>query len=303
MGPSQKISTIVAATDFSDDASCAVAWAREVARQHGARLVLAHAFVAEAIPAPEFVPVPPQYYEEIHGEARRQLDAAASALRAEGVDVDAELVLASPALGVADVARRRRADLIVAGTRGRTAWKRVLLGSTAARLLRDAPCPVLTVHRHDAGPPRPLRTVLVPTDFSEDAALAAEAATRLLGTGSGDRRIVLLHAYRVPVEAMHLPAQVLLDAIHTTSEAARTQLAALAAELRHPGVVVETVARQGYPPDVILEQAPLVGADLVAMGTHGRSGLGRLVLGSTAERVLATAPCPVLTVRRGADEG
>jgi len=293
-----RIATIVAATDFSEDAACATAWARELARQHGARLVLAHAFVADAVPAPEFVPLPPQYYEEIHGEARRQLDAAAGALRADGVEVETELVLSSAALGVLDVARRRQASLIVAGTRGRTGWKRALLGSTAARLLRDAPCPVLTVHRRDGERPRPVRTVLVPTDFSEDAALAADAALRFLGP-TGERRIVLLHAYRVPVEAMHLPAQVLMEAIRSAAETARTSLDALVDKLRRPGLSIEPMARQGYPPDVIVEQATLAGADLIAMGTHGRSGIGRLVLGSTAERVLATAPCPVLTVRRG----
>lgn len=297
MSPS-RIATIVAATDFSADAACAAAWAGELARQHGARLVLTHAFVADAVPAPEFVPLPPQYYEEIHGEVRRQLEAEASRLRAAGVEVDTELVLASAALGVVDVARRRQASLIVAGTRGRTGWKRALLGSTAARLLRDAPCPVLTVHRRDGEQPRPVRTVLVPTDFSEDAALAADAALRLLGP-TGERRLILLHAYRVPVEAMHLPAQVLMEAIRSAAEIARTSLDALVATLRRPGLTIEPMARQGYPPDVVLEQATLAGADLIAMGTHGRSGLGRLVLGSTAERVLATAPCPVLTVRRG----
>ena len=56
--------------------------------------------------------------------------------------------------------------------------------------------------------------------------------------------------------------------------------------------------REGYPADVVLEHASAIGADLIAMGTHGRSGIGRAVLGSTAEHVVATAPCPVLTVRR-----
>lgn len=294
------ISTVVAATDFSEDAACASAWAKELARQHGARLVLAHSFVADTVPAPEFVPLPPQYYEEIHGEARRQLDAAAAALRGDGVEVESELVLGSAANGVADVARRHHADLLVAGTRGRTGWKRALLGSTAARLLREAPCPVLTVHRNDGAEPRPVRTVLVPTDFSQDAGLAADAALRLLGP-TGERRLILLHAYRVPVEAMHLPAQVLMEAIRSAAETARGSLDALATKLRRPGLTIEPMARQGYPPDVVVEQATLAGADLIAMGTHGRSGLGRLVLGSTAERVLATAPCPVLTVRRGDD--
>ena len=290
--------TFVVATDFSDDAACAVGWAREIARQHGARVALVHAFVADALPAPEFVPLPPQYYEQIHGEAMQRLEAEAAKIRDAGVEVQCELVLSHPVLGVLDVARRHGATLIVAGTRGRTGWKRALLGSIAGRLVRDASCPVLTVRHHDGGQPRPLRTVVVPTDFSEDAALAADAAARLLCVPGDGHRIVLLHAYRVPVEAMHLPATVLMDAIHKTSADAQASLDDLAASLRRPGLAVDAVAREGYPPDVVLEYASSIGADLIAMGTHGRSGIGRAVLGSTAEHVVATAPCPVLTVRR-----
>lgn len=290
--------TFVVATDFSDDAACAVGWAREIARQHGARVALVHAFVADALPAPEFVPLPPQYYEQIHAEGMQRLEAEAATLRAAGVEVQCELVPSHPVLGVIDAARRHAATLIVAGTRGRTGWRRALLGSTAGRLVRDATCPVLTVHHDDTGTPRPLRTILVPTDFSEDAALAADAAARLLCAPGDGHKLVLLHAYRVPIEAMHLPASVLMDAIHKTSADAQASLEELAASLRRPGLAVEAVAREGYPPDVVLEHASAIGADLIAMGTHGRSGIGRAVLGSTAERVVATAPCPVLTVRR-----
>lgn len=290
--------TFVVATDFSDDAACAVGWATEIARQHGARIALVHALVADALPAPEFVPLPPQYYEQIHGEAMQRLEAQAAGPRAAGVEVQCELVPSHPVLGVLDVARRHGASLIVAGTRGRTGWKRALLGSTAGRLVRDAPCPVLTVHCRDGSAPRPLRTILVPTDFSEDAAVAAEAAARLLCVPGDGHRIVLLHAYRVPLEAMHLPAAVLVDAIRKTSEEAQASLEDLAGSLRRPGLAVEAVTREGYPPDVILEHAATLRPDLIAMGTHGRSGIGRAVLGSTAERVVATAPCPVLTVRR-----
>lgn len=292
--------TIVVATDFSTDASCALEWAIEVARQRGARIVLVHAFTANVVPAPEFVPLPPSYHEELHGQARERLEAEAAHVRDADLDVATELVLSHPVHGVLDAARRYDASLIVAGTRGRTAWKRVLLGTVAGRLVREATCPVLTVHRHDGAQPRPIQTILVPTDFSEDAALAADAAARLLCELGEGLRLVLLHAYRVPIEAMHLPAGVLMDAIHATAGAAERSLGELAGKLRRPGLQIDTLAREGYPPEVILEAAPSVGADLIAMGTHGRSGIGRALLGSTAERVIATAPCPVLTVRRPA---
>jgi nucleotide-binding universal stress UspA family protein len=64
---------------------------------------------------------------------------------------------------------------------------------------------------------------------------------------------------------------------------------------------VESVAREGYPPEVIVEAARELDVDLVAMGTHGRTGLRHLLLGSNAERVIEHAPCPVLTVRHPED--
>ena len=244
--------TIVVATDFSEDAAAALGWEKEIARQHHAHIVLVHALVSEVLPAPEFVPLPPQYYEEIHGDAKRRLEAAATALRSDGLTVVCELVLSYPVAGILKVAQRHGAELIVAGTRGRTGWKRALLGSTAARLVREAPCPVLTLHRQDGVHPRPIRTVLVPTDFSEDAALAAETAARILGALGDDGRLVLLHAYRVPAEAMHLPPKVLMDAIRSGSETAHASLEAKSAQLRRPGLTVETIAREGYPPELIL---------------------------------------------------
>jgi nucleotide-binding universal stress UspA family protein len=278
----------------------ALAWAEQVARQHRAALTLVHAFRPEPPLAPEFVPWPHRYYDEIRTSVKSQLDRQAETARRSGVTVDRELRFGLAVDIIIAVAERRRADLIVAGTRGRTGWKRLLLGSTAARLIQKARCPVLTVHPTDAGSPRPVRTVLVPTDFSEDAALAMEAATRILGVPGADRRMVLLHAYHVPYEATYLPAPVLMDAIGAADARAKRTIEELAAKLRETGIRVDTVTCEGDPPEAILDHAKSVGADLIAMGTHGLSGLNRLLLGSTAERVVASAPCPVLTVRREA---
>ncbi len=297
MGTPAPRRTIVVATDFSDNAGVALGWAKEIARRHGALLVLAHAAPPETLAAPEFVPLPAEVHESLHADAIARLDAELKALRDAGWQADGEVVCSDAATGVLDVAGRRAADLIVAGTRGRTGWKRIVLGSTAARLVREAPCPVLTVHPSDAGEPRAIRTVLVPTDFSEDAARAADAAARRLGPQDGERRIVLLHAYRVPIDAAHVPATALLEAIRAVEEQASAGLAALAATLRATGATIETHLVRGYPAEVILDEAARRGADLIAIATRGRSGLGRVLLGSTAERVLPNAPCPVLTVR------
>jgi nucleotide-binding universal stress UspA family protein len=291
--------TILAATDFSDTGDGSVAWAADLARTHHARLILFHALLpVSPTPAPEFVPLPARLYDDIRSAATERLDRAAAAERATGLDVEAVLAIGSSAATVVEEAKKVGADLVVVGTRGLTGWKRLLLGSTAAGILRHAHCPVLTIHPDDAGRHRALRTVLVPTDFSADAALAAEAAARLIGP-ERTARVVLLHAFHVPVEYVApLPVPVLLEDVASVEAAARVEIADVAARLREYGIDVETKILEGYPPEAIVEQAREIGADLVAMGTHGRSAVKRLLLGSTAERVLPLAPCPVLTVRR-----
>ncbi|MGB6995571.1 MAG: universal stress protein, partial [Thermoanaerobaculia bacterium] len=78
----------------------------------------------------------------------------------------------------------------------------------------------------------------------------------------------------------------------------RTRLDKFAEPLRRNGIEVNILAIEGYPPEVIVDQAEFLKVDLVAMGTHGRTGLSHVLLGSTAERVVQKAACPVLTVRR-----
>lgn len=293
--------TIVVATDFSSNARAALAWAEQLAAHHGARLVLVHAFRPEAPAAPEFVAWPQRCDEEIRASLLSELEDEARHPRKIGIATELELDFGAAFEVVIAAAERRRADLIVAGTRGRTGWKRLALGSTAARLIRKARCPVLTINPTDTGSPRAVRTVLVPTDFSEDAALATDTAIRLLAAPGADRRVIVLHAYHVPIEATYLPGPVLMDAISAADAKARRETEAVAVKLRTSGVVVDTVTCEGDPPAKIVEQARYTKADVIAMGTHGRSGLDRLFLGSTAERVVVSAGCPVLTMRRDGD--
>jgi nucleotide-binding universal stress UspA family protein len=297
MGTQPNVLTIVVATDFSENANVAISWAQEFARLRPARIVLAHAFRREPSVAPPFIPVPQKRDADIRGDAKARLDHQAESARRSGARVDCELGLGPPVEVVIATAERHRADLIVAGTRGRKGLKNLLLGSTATGLVRTAPCPVLTVHPTGTHPKRPMRTVLVPTDLSEDAVVAANAATRILRFSGLDQRIVLLHALRVPYEATYLPAQPLTEALSTANLEANQRISALAARLRHTGVAVDTRICETDLTEAILAHAETLGADLIAMCTQRLSDFERLLAGSIAERVVASAVCPVLTIR------
>jgi nucleotide-binding universal stress UspA family protein len=142
------------------------------------------------------------------------------------------------------------------------------------------------------------RTLLHPTDFSR-ASRAAFA--RAVALAREDRaRLILAHVVAPPtlVAGEGYVAPATYDAIQDAARrGAERGLARLAARARAAGVRVEPLVLHGLPHEEIPRAARRRRADLIVMGTHGRTGLGRLLLGSVAERVVALAPCPVMTVR------
>jgi len=294
--PERKLQTILAATDFSSTADTGVDWAIELAKDHGARIELIHALLVPSR-ATDFVPSPPDFTDALQEAASGRLNEINSRVRDSGVEVSSELRLGIPSQVILETAIDKDADLIVVGTRGLSGFRHLLLGSTAERVVQHAHCPVLTVHPGDTDKHRPIETVMVPTDFSRDAETAYFAALTLLGK-TRRTKVVLLHVYHLPYEyTAYGTIPTSLDYFKDIEGAAEDRLATLADELRQQGFQVETIAREGFPPEVILAEAEAAGADLIAMGTHGRTGLAHLVLGSTAERVVQRADCPVLTVR------
>jgi nucleotide-binding universal stress UspA family protein len=298
------VPVLLVATDFSQTADAALEWASELARLQGARLELIHAvtvppsFDLDAVPG---MPAGPGYgfVEEVQEKALARLGQAAVGLRDRGTHVSTHLGVGVPSAAIVQRAEEVKAAGIVMGTRGLTGLRHLLLGSTTERVIHRASCPVLTIHPSDVGRHRPIRTILVPTDFSQDAELAITAAHRLLAPVDRDARMILVHAFNLPIEytaygAIPTSIRYLEDA---GLESERL-LEEMRQRLLREGLEVETVAREGDPALVVAEEAERGGADLIAMGTHGRSALRQLLMGSTAERVLQHAPCPVMTIRR-----
>jgi nucleotide-binding universal stress UspA family protein len=141
-----------------------------------------------------------------------------------------------------------------------------------------------------------IRTILVPVDFSacSDAALdqAIELARQL------SARLVLFHSYWVDVSmAPSLYWVVPPDFVEKLREATTAELEKIAKRAAQAGVACESRASAEPAVAAILDLAQTLPADLIAMGTHGRTGLKHVALGSTAERIVRLAPCPVLTVK------
>ena len=139
------------------------------------------------------------------------------------------------------------------------------------------------------------RNILVATDFSEPAEKATRYALEL--AQKHDAKVHLVHAWTVPV--LTAPEGVTLPAALFTQIEQEAQRAMAAALQRHrtPGVALEGTVMLTDPRDAVTDLAQKLGADLVVIGTHGRRGLKRALLGSVAEGVVRSAPCPVLVVR------
>ena len=197
------------------------------------------------------------------------------------------------------LARQLDVDLIMTADRGRTGLTRLALGSTAERIVRYTPCPVLVVHPPPVSArrfPPALRKILVPTDFSTCAehgltyarALAAEFRARL----------ILLHS--VDLDYCNTsPEYTLFDLpplLAAAEKAGRDQMQKVIRETDWRGLKVECILENGHAGEEICRRACELGADLIVTSTHGRSGSKRVLVGSTAEYIVRHATCPVLVV-------
>jgi nucleotide-binding universal stress UspA family protein len=224
--------------------------------------------------------------EEWQAEARRR-----------GLEAQTQLrEMTRPAEGIVAAAQQENCDLIVMGTHGREGLPYLLLGSVAERVIRLAPVPVLLVRSATAvSEPLEFRQVLVPIDGSELSNLALDQAKKLVGYLGA--KLLVLH---VEPRALLLAFEV-LEQHPEEQEKYRQQTRSLLGEAVKDFPEAEAIWREAGVErigDVIVKVAQERAVDLIVMGTHGRTGLDRLLLGSVAERVAHRASCAVLLVRQ-----
>ncbi|MFP3949309.1 MAG: universal stress protein [Gemmatimonadota bacterium] len=228
-------------------------------------------------------------------------------LESRDLSVESRVLVGSPADALMDEVRDGQIGLVVMSTHGRGPLSRIWMGSVADRVVRQSPCPVLTVRPQEEPEPlgleRPFQVehILVPLDGSEvgDVVLehAAELA-RLFGAG-----ITLLSAIWVPrqISTEALPHTEWADwdsLLEDRAESARVRLEGIRERLEARDLRAEVVVeKEAHPAEAIVERSRADDVDLIAMGTHGRGGVGRMVLGSVADKVFRASFTPVLLVR------
>jgi nucleotide-binding universal stress UspA family protein len=294
------IHRILCPVDFSDHSLAALRQALAIARWHEADVTVLHVedrLLQTARADARFRP-------HVSSPPEEELRAFAEGAGTSRRPVDVHVTAGEPAPAIVEHATRAAADLIVMGTQGRSGLSRVLLGSVAERVLREAPCPVMTV------PPRAQEStgvasfdpILCASDFSPADRRALDLAIAM--AQEADARLLLLHAIELP--HVHTGVLPLPPAIEDAID--RADLRRRAAGRLRRGLPEDAVFRcrpevlvvEGHPADSILRVAHDEDVKLIVMGAQTRGALDRMLFGSSTRRVIQAARCPVLSVRADA---
>ena len=274
---------VLVPTDGSDTAAAAVDHGLSLAAAYGA--AVRFVFVSDIY---AMSTVPESLEEREHGEAL--VDSLVERANDEGVPADGAVLPGFPHEEILAQVDQTGADLIVMSSHGRTGVGRYLMGSVTEKVVRLSDVPILTLHGKHV--PAAYDHILVPTDGSDTAAAAERRAV-----GFARKFDAALDVLTV-VETTGVGFDVRSEQHRAESKRAAEDIVdAAVGRAREAGIDdVEGVVRFGTPHHEIRSYAEERSADLIVVGTHGRTGLDRYLLGSVAERVLRLATAPVLTV-------
>lgn len=278
------LKNILVATDLSPASLWSLPYVVAIAHQYGSTI-----YLANVIPLGVYVAARPGSFDAIEVEcldyAQEKLDRFSARIRAQGIPVQTLLSEGDVGLVIPGWIKQHEIDVLAVGTTGRRGLRKLFLGSTAEELIREAPCPVLTVGPALSGEtPASLRTILYATDFSADS---FHAAAYVLSMARHHRaRLILLHV--TDEHGTQIPKQSSIQRLHD-----------LVPDSPDLAIESEVLIAEGRPATKILEVASEHSVDLITIGVRGAGGLARAAshFGSTAHDVIVGASCPVLTVR------
>ena len=306
-GEDLRIRKILVPIDFSKGSLAAVKMASLFSKRFGADLHLVHVFEPD-YSLSGLVAIPMILPElDVRRSVRRHLQAVARRYASELCPENVHAIKGQPFEEICRLARESSTDLIVASTRGNTGFKHLALGSTAERIVRYAPCPVLvlptTAQRPRTGSQDKLNgsalrlgKILVPIDFSNCSGkglVYAKSLAKRFGS-----RLVLLHtvALQYYVTSDEYARYDLPLLMQQTEDAAREQMRDLVRTENWDGIEVEAVVQIGHAGEQVCARAEELGADAIVTSTHGTTGLKHVLLGSTAEFIVRHARRPVFVV-------
>ncbi|WP_255171682.1 universal stress protein [Natrononativus amylolyticus] len=273
---------ILVATDGSELATIACRQGLSLAEALGSRV---HALYAADVPSDVS-------WQLVDEDWRSTGQSIVSPLAEEasdrGLEVEASVRGGAPRREIIDYAAEHEIDLVVCGTHGRTGLRRLIAGSVASGVVRDSPAPVLTVSAHVGTVVDPIETILIATDGRPGVESAVEQGLSLAAALEAH-----LHVLSV-VDDTQSQLSVVLEAFE---EQATEAVSTVEHRAARRDVSTTRSIEHGVPHEAITGYAEGHDVDLVVMGTESRTGLDRFAFGSCSQRVVGTAPVPVVTAR------
>jgi nucleotide-binding universal stress UspA family protein len=280
--------------DFSPASLYPIQWAKFISRRTKVSIhfVNVHDF---GYPVPMAL-TPPVIGSEAEIKDHLHRDLQAVAISQNVLDANFQIRVGRAFEQICQVASEIQANLILLATHGRTGWERALLGSTAERVIRYAPCPVLVARRPSSRRKARLKLgkIVVPVDFSDCSAQGLHYAVelaQLFGAELSLLNVVQLH-HDLPPVVVYTHAELRRWA----REVAQAHMADLLRATDFCEVKFEVAVKMGSPAQKVCRYAQQIGADLIVTATHGRTGLRHVLMGSTAEQIVRYAKTPVLVV-------
>ena len=273
--PLTEFDTLLLATDASERNEGAVREAISLAKGCSSKLYALAVVEANE----EYMALAPERVEELENKAREALDAIKAEADKAGVECEQVIhVGMKPYESIIETAEKKGVDVIIMGRRGHTGVKKLVMGSVTARVIGHTPRKVLVVPRDSRFE---CRRILVATDGSEDSEAAAVEAINLAKKCEGTLTVLSIHSS---------------DSDKQVAEANTARVLELAGS---QDVEADSLTVKGSPAEAITDTAERIDAGLIVVGSHGRTGLSRLLMGSVTEGIIGHTDRSVLVAHAG----
>lgn len=284
---------ILVAADFSPYGAAALKQAVWLARKTGVSLVLTHV-IPDFSRSAYWGPQERQANQrKLHERSETEMRRMIVDLNAMDLDVKFATIVGEPFVAITHAVQRHGYDLVLAGTRGSGKWEQFFVGSTAKRLIRKCPAAVWIVKAEHLVPPK---VVLAATDFSDVSLKAAREGLQIAQQSGAEFHLLhIVDSHDVPDVISQVPRG---DSLRQEiNQEATRRMEEFLDSLAVDRTQIQSHLSWGTPWQEIRRISKHQAADLIVIGTVGRSGIKGLLLGNTAEKVLDTCDCSILTIK------
>lgn len=281
---------IIIAYDSSEYSMAALIESSNWVNRHDGKIALVHAVYFDE----EEFSIAAEQRERRFELGKKICYEAKEKVKAEyGIDAESLVCEGEPPDAIVDIAREKKAELISMGTHGRRGIKRLIMGSVTSKVIVNAPCDVMIVKRPCTECTGEYKSILVPFDGSEFSKKALEHACQLSKIDKAEIKILyVIPRYEEMIEFFKtesIKKSLAQEAEKIINEAKRIA--------SYHGLTADTSILEGHAGEKIVESANKLKNDLIVMAAHGWKGVSKAIMGSTTERVIMNASCPVLVVK------